>query len=232
MMDYLKRCGWLCTACKYLESEAYHHPSGFACADLDMNEMVEEQRYFLLSSILAVILLTVFAVLVNMFILQRLVVHPLKLLAKGTNEFVSGPDGYSEASVIHMNLRRKDEISDLYAEIRSMQKHIITDTDRLKKVTAERERIDTELGLASRIQLMSLPKIEGEFAERAEFTLGASMLPARNVGGDFYDFFFLDPTHLALVIADVSGKGIPAALFMMAAMNQIRGCASPGKTPS
>ena len=229
---YHSEYGWLCTACKCLRSLEDQHPTGFACADLDMNELVGEQRYFLLNSILAVILLTVFAVLVNMFILQRLVVHPLKQLAKGTTEFVSGPDGYSEASVIHMNLRRKDEISDLYAEIRSMQKHIITDTDRLKKVTAERERIDTELGLASRIQLMSLPKIEGEFAERAEFTLGASMLPARNVGGDFYDFFFLDPTHLALVIADVSGKGIPASLFMMAAMNQIRGCASPGKTPS
>ena len=79
---------------------------------------------------------------------------------------------------------------------------------------------------------MALPRIEGRLAERKEFILEASMTPAKNVGGDFYDFFFLDNTHLALLIADVSGKGVPAALFMMSAQNKIKSCASLDRSPA
>ena len=81
-----------------------------------------------------------------------------------------------------------------------------------QRLALENERISTELALASRIQSSALPK---EFPVRKEFDLYASMTPAKEVGGDFYDFFMIDDDHLALVIADVSGKGVPAALFMM-----------------
>ena len=83
----------------------------------------------------------------------------------------------------------------------------------------EQERIGAELELANRIQASALPK---EFPERKEFSLYASMTPAKMVGGDFYDFFMIDEGHLGLVIADVSGKGVPAALFMMVSSALIR----------
>ena len=80
----------------------------------------------------------------------------------------------------------------------------------------ENERIRSELAMASRIQSAMLPGIFPAFPERKEFDIYASMDPVRGVGGDFFDFFFIDRDHLCLLIADVSGKGIPAALFMMA----------------
>ena len=90
-----------------------------------------------------------------------------------------------------------------------------------KMIEAE-ERIDKELALASQIQTSFLPRKFPPFPERDEFELYASMTPAKEVGGDFYDFFFVDEDHLALVMADVSGKGIPAAMFMADAKNKIQ----------
>ena len=93
----------------------------------------------------------------------------------------------------------------------------------------EKERIGAELSLAARIQHSALPK---EFPERKEFDLFASMTPAKEVGGDFYDFFMIDDDHLGLVIADVSGKGVPAALFMMLSSNLIRNAAAGETSPA
>ena len=85
-----------------------------------------------------------------------------------------------------------------------------------QRETMKTERLATELNLASEIQSSMLPSIFPAFPERDEFDIYASMNPAKEVGGDFYDFYLIDDDHLALVIADVSGKGIPAAMFMMA----------------
>ena len=101
-----------------------------------------------------------------------------------------------------------------------------------KEETEKTERLATELDLASNIQTNVLPNIFPVFPDRKEFTLHASMTPAKEVGGDFYDFFFVDDDHIALVMADVSGKGIPAALFMMVARTIIKNRAMMGGTPS
>ena len=101
-----------------------------------------------------------------------------------------------------------------------------------KAETEKTERLATELNLASDIQTNVLPNIFPVFPERKEFTLHASMTPAKEVGGDFYDFFFIDDDHIGLVIADVSGKGIPAALFMMVARTLIKNRSLMGGSPS
>lgn len=101
-----------------------------------------------------------------------------------------------------------------------------------KAETEKTERLATELGLASAIQTNVIPNIFPVFPERKEFDLYASMTPAKEVGGDFYDFFFVDEDHIALVMADVSGKGIPAALFMMVARTLIKNRAMLGGKPS
>lgn len=96
----------------------------------------------------------------------------------------------------------------------------------------ENSKIKTELNLATRIQSNMLPNIFPAFPERPEFDVYASMDPAKEVGGDFYDFFLVDEDHLCLVMADVSGKGVPAALFMMASKIILSNYAKMGKSPS
>lgn len=103
--------------------------------------------------------------------------------------------------------------------------------ENITAITAENERIGAELNVATQIQADMLPNIFPTFSARDEFDIFASMDPAKEVGGDFYDFFFTDENHLALVIADVSGKGVPAALFMVIAKTLIKNQALTGQSP-
>lgn len=104
--------------------------------------------------------------------------------------------------------------------------------EKQRNLTESTARIGTELNLAKRIQADMLPNLFPAFPDREEFDLYASMDPAKEVGGDFYDFFMIDDDHLGLVIADVSGKGIPAAMFMMFSKNIIANNAMLGKLPA
>lgn len=110
---------------------------------------------------------------------------------------------------------------------------VITDelTEKFEKQQAEASRIETELSMATRIQADMLPNIFPAFPERKEFDIFASMTPAKEVGGDFYDFFLIDHDHLGIVMADVSGKGVPAALFMMASKILVQNYATMYKDP-
>ena len=99
----------------------------------------------------------------------------------------------------------------------------------IKNITAERERIGAELNVATKIQADMLPRIFPAFPDRKEFDIYASMNPAKEVGGDFYDFFMVDNSHLAIVMADVSGKGVPAALFMVIGKTLIKDHTKPGR---
>jgi sigma-B regulation protein RsbU (phosphoserine phosphatase) len=96
-----------------------------------------------------------------------------------------------------------------------METDMVKYLDDIVAITAEREKSASELLIAARIQNDALPDTFPPFPDRKEIDIYASMDPAKEVGGDFYNFFFIDPDHLALVIADVSGKGVPGALFMM-----------------
>ena len=105
-------------------------------------------------------------------------------------------------------------------------------TAEAKKAEQEKERIGAELNVATQIQADMLPRIFPAFPERTEFDLFASMSPAKEVGGDFYDFFLIDDDHIGLVMADVSGKGVPAALFMVIAKTLIKNRAQMGGSPA
>lgn len=128
-----------------------------------------------------------------------------------------------------------DEVEDLGNAFNRMSDQIRDYVANLAAVTAEKERIRTEIEVAARLQANMLPGAEGIFRNREEFTIAAFMTPAKGVGGDFYDFFFAAKDRLVLVMADVSGKGVPAALFMVVSRTIIksrlmgagRGAASP-----
>ncbi len=128
--------------------------------------------------------------------------------------------------------RTDDEIEVLatsFADLSRKTKKYIED---ITTITKEKERISTELELARKIQADMMPYIYPAFPDRPEFDIYATMNPAREVGGDFYDFFLIDEDHLGMVVADVSGKGVPAALFMMMAKILINNFAMMGGSPA
>ena len=116
-----------------------------------------------------------------------------------------------------LDVRTGDEIEHLARGVNAMTVQMKKHMENLEAITAERERIATELDLAASIQAGMLPAIDPDFKNKEAFGLAAAMYTAKEVGGDFYDFYMLDEKHLAVTIADVSGKGIGAALFMVVA---------------
>lgn len=120
----------------------------------------------------------------------------------------------------------------LLALIRAYVKDKMTALERKHREETERERVNHELQTANHIQMSMLPHEFPPFPDRDEFEIYAVMEPAREVGGDFYDYFFIDEDHLCLVMADVSGKGIPAAMFMMNSKVTLQGLAASGHDPA
>lgn len=159
------------------------------------------------------------------------VVRPLKKVQADVRNYKQTKD--SDAVTTELSkIRSKNEIGELAGDISEMVSEIVGHMDKLNAITAEKERISTELSLATQIQADMLPNTFPAFPDRCDFDIFASMDPAREVGGDFYDFFLVDDDHLCLVIADVSGKGVPAALFMMASKIILANNAMMGKSPA
>ena len=210
---------WLCTACEPVTVFINGQPENVmqVGVDLDMNDVFKERHWFILNSVLFIAMIILITIVVSMIVTRKLIIKPLKLVSEGAKGFSLDKDdfeteGFDKEDIIDLPIKSNDEIGDLYREIQSMQSRIVDNVNRLTTITAEREKVNTELRMASEIQNSMLP---GDFPDNKEFELYASMNPAKEVGGDFYDFFFIDDNHLCLLIADVSGKGVPAALFMM-----------------
>jgi sigma-B regulation protein RsbU (phosphoserine phosphatase) len=140
---------------------------------------------------------------------------------------IAGGDLDTEISV-----NTHDEIAELGRSVNKMTRDIKDYIQNLSAVTAEKERISAELEIAAHIQSNMLPNIFPPYPDRPEIDLYGLMRPAKEVGGDFYDFFFLDHDRLALVVADVSGKGVPSALFMVIAKTLIKNNAQSGLSPA
>lgn len=160
---------------------------------------------------LSIVILTAVLIGIGSILFARKLTDPISRLTKEVTCMGEG----NLVSEIH--IATGDEVERLGDAFNAMRKQLKTYIQNLAAATAEKERIRTELDLASRIQADMLPDSASSLADRKEFILHARMTPAKEVGGDFYDFFLTDEDHLAFLIADVSGKGIPAALFMVVA---------------
>ena len=169
----------------------------------------------------------VLAIIGALFVAGR-VVKPLEHMTKRINA-LSGSD---QAFEMEDTYRTDDEIEILAESFASLSKRTRDYIKQITEITAEKERIGTELALATRIQADMLPNIFPAFPDRPDFDIYASMDPAKEVGGDFYDFFLIDETHLGIVMADVSGKGVPAALFMMISKILVQNFAMTGRSPA
>ncbi|MCR5520877.1 MAG: SpoIIE family protein phosphatase [Lachnospiraceae bacterium] len=154
--------------------------------------------------------------------LARLFTGPIIALEKDV-EVIAGGNLNHKAQV-----RANNELGDLAHCVNSMAVSLDNYINDLTRITAEKERIGAELDVATHIQSSMLPCIFPAFPDRKEFDVYASMTPAKEVGGDFYDFFMVDDSHVAFVVADVSGKGVPAALFMVIGKTLIKDHTVPG----
>lgn len=149
--------------------------------------------------------------------IARSITRPLRLLAAATDQIAEGNFDVELPAV-----RSQDEVGLLTHDFQVMRESLKEYIKNLTETTAAKERIQSELKVATDIQASLLPRLFPAFPDRPEFDIFASMDPAKEVGGDFYDFFFIDPTHLCFLIADVSGKGVPAALYMMVAKTLLK----------
>ena len=174
----------------------------------------------------AVLLASVFA---YYYYVRRILIRPLGTLHHAAMGLVeSKMEGLADFRV---EVDTGDELEDLADSFQYMVAELNEYIRDLSRVTAEKERIGAELDVARHIQASMLPCIFPAFPERHEFDIFASMTPAKEVGGDFYDFFLVDDDHLAVVMADVSGKGVPAALFMMISKTLLKSAAQSGLSP-
>ena len=174
--------------------------------------------------LLIVMLLTLGGALV----LGKRIVKPLNTITRRISELSEGNLEFKMEDAY----RTGDEVEELAESFAAISRRTVAYMDTIKRVTAEKERIGAELSLATQIQAAMLPHVFPPFPNRTEFDIYASMDPAKEVGGDFYDYFLIDDDHLCLVIADVSGKGVPAALFMMASKIILQSVAMLGKSPA
>ena len=200
------------------------------CVQRQMENLVNERNSYMNKVFLATIILMVTVSFVQIIYLYRVFLRPVKRITDEASRF--SQESHPSENKLTDSIKSRDEIGALASSIDRMEVRIMQYLDDLTKATAEKERINTELSLASRIQSNMLPNTFPAFPERSEFDIFAAMDPAKEVGGDFYDFFPVDDDHLCVVIADVSGKGVPAALFMMSAKIILANYAKMGKTPA
>ncbi len=209
--------GWLCTCAEPVIASDKTSPAVVG-VDLNMTDIMEQRHRFLFFMFLQSGVILVLMALAGSFYIRKKISDPISRLAGEASAFgTNGEVSDLQYQVVSIPKRRDDEIRDLYADIRKMQLGIIDYMVNLTAVTEEKERLGTELDIANRIQASMLPSTFPAFPDREEFDVYALMKPAKSVAGDFYDFFLIDDDHLGVVMADVSGKGIPASLFMMMA---------------
>ncbi len=200
------------------------------CVQRQMDDLNAARNSYINKILLAMVGLIVIVIISLSMRINKSLLKPIRKISAEATRF-SEENVISEQKLSE-TIHNKDEIGNLAAAIDQMEEQIQQYVKHLTKITADKERISTELELAARIQSDMLPNIFPAFPERTDFDIYASMDPAREIGGDFYHFSLLDDDHLVVIIADVSGKGVPAALFMMASIITLVNIAKMGERPS
>ena len=215
----LEETGWF--FCASIETSEVTAPSRIVKAECDeltrasqdnmQSTLFKVFKYFMIYFAVVGIIIVMIS-----FAVSGTITRPLQRL---TNSIQGIGEGNFDQKIM---IESGDEIGQLARKFNTMQDDLKAYMENITTVTAEKEKIQTELSVAARIQEDMLPNIFPAFPGRDDMDLYAFMDPAKEVGGDFYDYFFIDENHLALVIADVSDKGVPAALFMVIAKTLIK----------
>ncbi len=228
-IGWTKNYGLLCTVGVPIRDNG--EIVSFMLADIALENILEGMAEFSLGLTVVLVLVTALIAWLQTRHIRKSLVEPINMIARASNDFAEDRSGKT-THFADLDIHTGDEIEHLAKTMADMESSLYEYGNNLIRVTKEKERIGTELELAKKIQASMLPNIFPPFPERTEFDIYASMTPAKEVGGDFYDFFLIDDDHLGLVMADVSGKGVPAALFMMASKILLKNYAMTGNSPS
>ena len=220
--------GYIATA-GYPIFDSNGDPVALVGTDIKLPDLKEIFFKFVLTSAMTIIIVIFLSMFLNYYIAQKTLVKPIRKLDHEARHMVKRIENGSEVS---LGIIADNEIGNLASSFEQMGGELREYISTLSRVMSEKERIDAELNIATKIQADMLPSIFPPFPNCPEIDLYASMHPAKEVGGDFYDFYMTDSDHLCLVIADVSGKGVPAALFMVIAKTLIKNQAMLGSSPA
>ena len=189
--------------------------AGEVCALLCMQrparELADYGSIYVINIVASIAFISILAGAVATRFLRRKIIQPIQKVSEEATRFA---EQNIKGEPLE-DISRYEDFAKLASSIDTMETDIVRHVEEETRIAAEKEKILTELTLAKEIQAQSIPQTFPPFPDRTEFSLYASMTPARGVGGDFYNFIMVDDDHLALLIADVSGKGIPGALCMM-----------------
>ena len=228
-IGWTKAYGLLCTVGMPLRNVNGEIVS-YMLVDISVENVLLGLWEFFLQLTISLVVVTILLAWLQTRRIHRTLVQPINQIAEASVKYVSDRKNNKAGKerFAKLNIHTGDELENLGLAMADMERELVDYEANLTRITAEKERIGTELALATQIQAAMLPHVFPPFPNRKEFDLYAMMQPAREVGGDFYDFFLIDENHLCLVIADVSGKGIPAALFMMISKTILQSCAMLG----
>ena len=226
--------GW--TATDYIPiKDSAGNLIGYMTINVTINSFARQIKMFLALYIPAMIVVLLGFTFISAGAINKRLIIPINSLAGAARKYTSigKVDRHVETSVFEdLSIDTNDEIEELWKTMVDMEDDVTMAMKQIRDVTAKQERIATELDLAKGIQASALPRDFKEMSGQERCELFASMTPAKEVGGDFYDYFMIDEDHLGMVVADVSGKGVPAALFMMISKSLIKTRALAGGKPS
>jgi len=234
--------GWLCTSGVPVRDDS-GNICAFVLVDISINNVITGMAKYAFGIILSMTFITIIAACFLTKQFKKSLADPVNELTAAASAYVADKRSASSDDICDsaaapvnrfaaLSINTGDELENLSHIMVRMEADLTQYEESITRVAAEREKISTELNMARSIQESQLPSIFPAFPDRSEFEIYASMATAKTVGGDFYDFFLIDEDHLGMVIADVSGRGVPAALFMMIAKTLIKNQLQEGKTPS
>lgn len=216
---------WILTGARY----AIYNGQAVAMigVEVPIPTLQADMQLFVAKIIKADILMLLFVIIISALFFIVGVIRPIKMITASSEKFI---ENNTEVSVGLDKIKTHDEIQTLSESLLKLEYDMKDYIENITAMTAEKERVGAELAVAARMQHDIMPR---DFPKRDDIMVYADMIPAREMGGDFYDFFMIDDDHMGLVMADVSGKGIPAAMFMIVAKTLIKiHMSMPGFTPA
>ena len=227
--DHTEKYGWMCTS-GYPIRDENGEIIEFVLVDVTVDNVFPAMLDYTLKVTAGILIITLLSAWFASKNMKRTVADPVDRIANAAESYVkTRKEGTDKLCFSDLQIQTGDELENLSHVMADMEKNLAEHEKQIRSITAEKERINTELEMGRRIQQSMLPHQFPPFPQIKALDLYATMTPAREVGGDFYDFFLIDDDHLAVLIADVSGKGVPAALFMMISKVIIQSCAMLGR---
>ena len=204
------------------------------CADISMNQIYQDIYRYISFVLCGTLLVGAVFLLVLLRLVSKSVISPVIRMSRSTEDFVHQSNSETDPSRLVFQdpmVSTGDEIQLLSENLNAMTSRLVVYMGNLQEAAADKERISAELNVAADIKSSMLPNVFPAFPERTEFDIYASLQTASEMSGDFYDFFLIDRNHLVVVIGDVNGIGVPAALLIVITQTLIKNYAKLGFEP-